>query len=322
MPCYKPYEAFRLRSGEIVFNESKYKRFIDKKIQLPCRQCIGCRLAYSAEWANRITAESKLYPQNAFITLTYAPEHLPENANLEKAHYQKFMKDLRYYAQGSVPVPLLDDGTKENSIRYFMCGEYGDQGNRPHYHACLLNYQFPDLRLKSQNKLGQKTYTSKLLEKIWGKGFVTTAELTAESAAYVARYVVKKYKGKSADKHYSCVDPETGECFQKVPEYATMSRRVAIGIPALDKWKTDYYPVDKMRSRKRSGDYLVTKPPRIFDTYMKKENEHLMAQVKLKREEKITELYLRDPHEFSAERLATKEFVHQERIKQLKRDSF
>ena len=31
-----------------------------------------------------------------------------------------------------------------SKIRFFQCGEYGELYGRPHYHACLLNFDFPD----------------------------------------------------------------------------------------------------------------------------------------------------------------------------------
>jgi hypothetical protein len=39
--------------------------------------------------------EASLHIFNSFITLTYDPEHLPEDGSLNVLHFQKFMKRLR-----------------------------------------------------------------------------------------------------------------------------------------------------------------------------------------------------------------------------------
>lgn len=44
---------------------------------IPCGRCIGCKLDYAREWANRGYLESKSYEQNYFVTITYDPVYLP-----------------------------------------------------------------------------------------------------------------------------------------------------------------------------------------------------------------------------------------------------
>ena len=50
-----------------------------------------------------------------------------------------------------------------------------------------------------------------MIHKIWGHGFCTTSELTLNSAAYVARYCMKKVNGDKANEHYQTTNPLTGE---------------------------------------------------------------------------------------------------------------
>lgn len=66
---------------------------------------------------------------------------------------------------------------------------------RPHYHAAVFGYWPEDCMPYKKNEIGDMLYTSKTLEKIWGKGFVIVGNLTYESAAYIARYVYKKAYG-------------------------------------------------------------------------------------------------------------------------------
>jgi len=65
--------------------------------------------------------ESLCHEDNAFITLTYDNENLPENATLVPKDLKDFQKRLRYHAN-------ID-------LRFFSVGEYGEKTQRPHYHA-------------------------------------------------------------------------------------------------------------------------------------------------------------------------------------------
>jgi len=268
MTCYHPIKAYRSKvlspNGKrtLVFLE-KYSNGETQEIS--CGQCIGCRLERSRTWAVRISNEASLYKNNCFITLTYSPENLPSNGSLDVRHFQLFMKKLR---------------KKYGKIRFFHCGEYGEKLGRPHYHACLLNFDFPDKKLLRVSDRGDDIYSSASLDAIWSYGRTELGSVTFESAAYVARYITKKVTGKCADAHYTCVDVETGELITKKPEYTTMSRRPGIGEPWLKKYHSDVY----------NWDYLITTTgakipaPRYFDKRYEIMNPEHMAQIKMRRE--------------------------------------
>ena len=320
MACYHPITAFRVFDDtKLVFASFKGDRPENTKeeLTLKCGRCIGCRLDHSLAWAGRISSEAKLYERNAFVTLTYADEHLPEHGQLLVEDFQKFMRDLRYRYSGDKPVPFLDDGSKHNSIRYFMGAEYGDENQRPHFHICLLNFQFHDLKKLFKNKSGDDVYTSKKLTTLWGKGHCTTADLTLESAAYVARYVTKKVNGQQAQHHYERLDPQTGEIYQLNKEFATMSRKVGIGIPFLLKYQADIYPNDGLKIRKKDKSYITIKPPRSFDNQLEKLNSELYDQIKETRVMTQLKRQLENPEEFTEKRLLVKEEVKLEQAKKL-----
>ena len=242
MPCYHPLTGWRSRqlvpSGKrkIVFD--RYNGFSVMEVKFPCGRCHGCRLERSRQWAVRCVHEAQLHEENCFITLTYNNENLPNNGTLVKKHFQDFMKRFR-------------KEISPRKIRFYHCGEYGsvrdekgniikDQVGRPHYHAIIFGYQFPDRELLKEKK-GVKLYVSEKLERLWGKGFVTVGDVTFESAAYVARYVMKKMNGDVADYHYAkSVDTRTGEYTDHViPEYTTMSRRPGIAHDWFMEFKDD-----------------------------------------------------------------------------------
>ena len=225
-----------------------------------------------------------MHPQNCFITLTYRDyevctkeqkrkrQHLPFDLSLNKAHFQKFMKRLR-------------KRFPDRCIRYYHCGEYGENYDRPHYHACLFNVDFADKELFKDDN-GYLLFTSKLLEEIWSYGFVTIAELTFDSAAYTAGYVTKKISGDKAHEHYSRVDVRTGEIYQIEPEYATMSRNPGIGSMFYDKFKSDMFPRDLVPV---PGKGVFNRAPRYYLDKLEKENPIAAEEIKRIREKFVEE---------------------------------
>lgn len=225
------------------------------ELQLPCGQCIGCRLERSRQWAIRCLHEASLYEDNCFVTLTYAPEHLPQDGSLVKKHFQDFMKRLRARCVG-------------RKIRYFHCGEYGENLGRPHYHACLFGFDFADkqfFKMAGDSRL----YTSELLSDVWSFGFCTVGDVTFESAAYVARYVMKKVTGDTAKDHYLCVDRSTGVIRENLdgslcvlqPEYVTMSRRPGLSRGWFQLFGSEVFPRDEVIVRG-----VRCRPPRYYDS--------------------------------------------------------
>lgn len=266
MTCYNPmlmYQSKKLnpQTGKtiIVSNPgTKYNDYVP--INIPCGKCVGCLMQRSRQWAVRCMLEASLWTKNCFITLTYAPEHLPENGTLVKEHFVLFMKRLRKkYGYG---------------IRFFQCGEYGESGHRPHYHACLFNFDFPDKVLWRKSESGALLYRSPSLEKLWTYGFSTIGDVTEKSAAYVARYVLKKY-----DANYMPLPPPDG-C---ISEYTNMSRKPGIAHGWFQKYYQDVYPLDLVVLNEK----FKSKPPRYFDNLMEKIDESLMNVIRVQRTEAV-----------------------------------
>lgn len=245
-----------------------------------------------------------MHDQNCFITLTYDDENLPSDLSLHHSHFQKFMKRLRKR------VNAKDEANHNKQILYYMCGEYGENFGRPHFHACLFNIDFSDKVPATRTGSGNIIYNSKLLESLWPYGFSSIGDLTFESAAYVARYVMKKITGDAADDHYRRVNPETGEIYWLTPEYAAMSNRRAIGSTWLEKYKTDVYPHDHVII-----NGFPAKPPRAYDKIYDKSDYLAFDDIKLKRE--------LDRLKFSVdntpERLAVREKLNDIKLQKLKR---
>lgn len=210
MPCYRPVAGYEKLGGGFTTSH----RFSNgNKITRSCGKCIGCKLDHGRMWAIRMVHESRYHERTCFITLTYGPDQLPPHGGLVKSDPQKFLKRLRKAG---------------HKFRYYLCGEYGTQTLRPHYHAIMFGYRPDDLKLHKSGD-SHNTYTSAKLEAHWGLGFVTVGDLTPETCAYTARYVTKKITGPPAETHYQRVHLGTGEIVNVLPEFAIMSRRPGIG---------------------------------------------------------------------------------------------
>lgn len=124
-------------------------------------------------------------------------------------------------------------------FKYFACGEYGEQLNRPHYHAILFGLDFEDKEPIKVTDQGNTLFRSPTLEKYWPFGHASIGAVTFESAAYVARYCTKKINGPLADEHYQRVDTTTGEVHQVHPEFMRCSLKPAIGSDWFKQFKPD-----------------------------------------------------------------------------------
>lgn len=292
MPCYHPIRMYRSRAGRnketgkwpLVTSISQ--GYADMPVDVPCGRCIGCRLEYSRQWAVRAIHEAKLHDANSFITLTYAPEYLPADVSIHVDEMQRFLKRLRKAVD---PV----------KIRFMCAGEYGSRYKRPHYHLLIFGYDFPD---KYVYKLvhGYKYYRSPLLEKVWPYGISCIGDVTFESAAYVARYILKKIKGEDEELKESIYQGRS-------PEFMTMSRKPGIAADWIAKHINDVYSVDSVIVR----NDIRCKPPRFYDHYLEFVDPERFHRVRYAREKLAKE------HDSDCERLLREEYVKSKKLEKL-----
>lgn len=248
MPCFRPLHGFRAYGGGISFNPKT--GYVDLPMVVPCGSCVGCRKERARQWAVRIMHETQLHAASSFVTLTYSDAHLPPGGSLVKRDLQLFFKRLRKQHAQSSSLPL----------RYFSVGEYGDQTERPHYHAIIFGYWPNDtVRLPGKRDL----HRSPSLEKLWPQGNSSLGAVSFASASYVAHYTGKKVYGEAAAAHYG---PRT-------PEFALMSKGLAAGWLKL--YSDDVYPSDEVISSGRQA-----KPPRYYDKQLERIDPELHQSIK------------------------------------------
>nr|QJB19059.1 MAG: replication initiator protein [Microvirus sp.] len=259
MPCYGPLTAYYSKE---LNPTGKRSLIFDRRashsgvaVKLPCGQCIGCRLERSRQWAMRCMHEKRVCnAESSFVTLTYDNKNMPSECSLSVRDLQLFMKRLR---------KRTGDG-----VRFYACGEYGETTFRPHYHILLFNRDFSDKKFYKNAGCGEKLWNSSTLDELWPFGFNVIGDVTFDSCAYVARYIVKKITGDKAEAHYG----------GRLPEFTVMSRRPGIGFSWYEKYGEHAYALDSVVMNGKE-----IRPPRYYDTKYELVDSDQLALLKKKR---------------------------------------
>lgn len=194
MLCKYPF--IRDPSGK-VFKSTNKEDWL-KGIPFPCGQCLPCRINKRRVWSTRLWLEAMSHSDNLpMILLTYSDDELPLTLDGRPSLCKR---DIQLYLKR-----LRKYGLK---FRYYIAGEYGPETNRPHYHAVFFGIS--------------PIYADKVCE-TWPHGIASLGyDNSFESYQYVAGYVTKKI----------VVKRDMNDT--RVPEFALMSRKPAIGSMALN----------------------------------------------------------------------------------------
>lgn len=244
----------------------------------------------------RCVHEKQQHAENCYITLTYNDQHIRPDYSLHYEDFQKFMRRLRKHFAPA-------------KIRFYMAGEYGESFTRPHFHAILFGIDFADKLFFRKNHNGDNIYTSAALELLWQKGFSSVGAVTFQSAAYVARYVMKKITGDLAASHYTYID-QHGEIHERVPEFNHMSLKPGIGATWYEKFHSDVFPADHCIT-----NGFPSPPPRYYEKKLEQANPDLHEVIKKRRKKR----QLLNASDNTPRRLRAKEQVAAAKLAHLKR---
>lgn len=267
MRCTSPRTVGFQSDGKTIAWSYKQASKQYASFQLPCGQCLECRLAYARDWAVRCVHEAEMHPENSFITLTYSDEHIGDN-KLDYRDFQLFMKKLRKICN--------------QKISYFVTGEYGEKSKRKHWHAIIFNWRPKDLVPLEQTHRGDQLYRSETLEKLWTFGNSSVGDVTFESAGYCARYAAKKLVHGNDDDHD----------FKPISK---KSSHTAIGKTWLEKFFKDIFNFGNLilPDGRPAGSI-----PRYYEKWLKKHQpefwSHYVTQTKLEKSLKAAEREKRD----------------------------
>lgn len=304
MACFSPLTAYRTADGPMTF--SAHEGVAGRRLQLRCGQCIGCRSDDARDWMHRIMHEASLHERNAFVTVTFDDDHLAEDRSLDPrgpdSRISKFVRKVQRHAR-----------KHGRAARYYHVAEYGEKYLRPHHHVIFFGENFQDdRRLFDTNDQGDPYWRSPTLDRLWEEGLAIIAPVTEETAAYCARYCMKKrHPSTSVDpkvraqqealwkERYTRIDKDTGETWEVEPEYRTMSNRPGIGGSWLDKYIGEVYPSDEVIRKGRAF-----RPPKYYDTRASVHAPELVERVKEKRRNKV-----RNSADYTEKRLLERERV-------------
>lgn len=337
MACYHPLKGFAVgdtAAGKVAYKITSYavdhvelvsgnwipvqypergslaEAVVRSYIEIPCGKCIGCRLEYSRQWANRCMLELQYHDSAYFVTLTYDDDHVPisyypdpETGEAQKCHtlckrdFQLWMKRLRKAFPG-------------DRIRFFAAGEYGSDTFRPHYHAIVFGLHLDDLTVYKQQR-GYTYYNSASLQRTWPNGYVVVGKVTWETCAYTARYVMKKAQGILAEEY---------EILNIEPEFSLMSRKPGIARQYFDD-HPDLYDYEFINVSTADGGRKF-RPPRYYDKLFDIVDHDRMTEIKEVRKLKAianTALRMEKTSLSYLEQLEVDEAAASDRLKKLRR---
>lgn len=285
------YHPARIEQPDSIYNRiEELKSHPNYKYTIiPCRKCMGCRLDYSKNWANRGYLEAKQNggKHNYFVTLTYSDDHLeipdfietedgityprPTGDNvddwkgiLKKEHFTKFIHDLRQ---------IMKRDYNHEGFKFMGCGEYGGKGERPHYHFILFGIPLPPETFYNSRIINHEYYfQNTIIERCWKYGISNITTSSWNTIAYVCRYITKKINGNQSEYEYA----EKGQ----IKEFFRMSR--GIGKDYYENHKEEIYQNDEITIHTKTGATNI-KPPSYFDKLYEKENNKRIEELKQKR---------------------------------------
>lgn len=277
--------------------------------------------------------ETKLHRYNSWLTLTYDDNHLPSryytglthprtgkkiySGTLYKPHIQQFYRRLRksLSRKGAIAdFTISFDYQAERlrpRLRYYYGGEYGERYRRPHYHICLFGIEFNDRKHVDTTSLGFKLYTSERLGQLWPYGQHMIGDLTWETAAYTARYIMKKVTGDQAEHYYRELDFDTGKWITTTPEFNDMSRNKGIGHDWYQRFYKDAYKEKDSYVRVKNSK---TKPPRYYDKLHKRKFPEHYETIKTERRKEA----IKTAKNFTPPRLKAAEKITNQKIRSLR----
>lgn len=195
----------------------------EQALSVPCGKCEPCLLRRVSGWSFRLVKEGVRTP-SFFVTYTYDTASVPLTPrgfmSLDRRVFPAFMKRLR--KSYAIRRGRKWDYSVVPRIRYYLCGEYGSKGMRPHYHAIM----FADLSTAFQ----LNDFLARLQSHWTYGGIFVGHDCSAAAIGYTLKYMMKPSKiplHKNDD---------------RIPEFQLCSKR--LGMDYLTPSMRDWHRVD------------------------------------------------------------------------------
>lgn len=190
-----------------------------------------------SDWHKRLQEEERYSITAFFITLTYDDKHEKWGHNdaqvvyttdqaikcddfasmtpqLQKKDVQDFLKRLRirvdtlYQQEGESVL----NRTARPKIKYFICGEYGTDTFRPHYHGIFFNLPYNMETLHNEQRL------LKLVRDTWQNGMIKIDKVNTERLQYVTKYMINQYEEVMQNPPFRIMSKHLGENYLEKKE--------------------------------------------------------------------------------------------------------
>lgn len=233
-------------------------------VSVPCGRCPLCIKRRISQWSFRLMQEEKRSTHASFVTLTYDEKFLTHSRNgyatLVKKDCQDFMKRLRFN------VSQVD---KTIQLKFYIIGEYGDEGKRPHYHLILFNCP-----------------STKHIERAWNRGIVHYGTVTGASVGYTLQYISKPTR-----------IPEHRND-DRLPEFSLMSK--GLGANYLTPEMVAWHEADMLARMYVNIDNKKVSMPRYYkDKIYKQYQRNMIAEhQRNEADKKLDQALARNPNHF------------------------
>lgn len=233
---------------------------------VPCGQCAECLRKRQQDWTIRTLIEwentvvkRRFIPY--FVTLTYDDRHISIIDTDTEPVYVLNYKDIHQLWNY---LRIAKGWHADDDFRFFLCGEYGSQRHRPHYH--LLMFVRDEQFIKDLSDYWYKTFCPEALNLVSSQRYdfgcigvyVKKIDISSyTSADKVSRYISKYVSKGSFD---FTKTPQNRDIYRKFPSRLFCSR--GYGMQRLDYYQKRLKQITIRRSIMRQGkrywnpDYL------------------------------------------------------------------
>lgn len=187
-----------------------------------CGRCLSCRINLQRKKHFRLMLEWLSHKESCWLTITYNDHFKPMDNSLHPDHMTLFLKRLRKKVK--------------KPIRYFYCGEYGDQTQRPHFHVCLFGIG------KHWIDTIRSCWTDPVSK--LAMGHIMVVDLSPENMKYTCGYTLKKMT-KSDDTRLNGRHPEFARQSMGIGKFSVAKIAKAFKCRSLSEYYKTYRDIPR-----------------------------------------------------------------------------
>lgn len=308
MRCDSPYTKVLTTPYYSIIHD-QYEYVLD----VPCMRCEPCKKNMIMSWLFRLEQEVKVASSAEFVTLTYAETPITPKGyqTLDhddiKAYFKRLRRAKEKQPKRQSDLAKATYGLDINKpIKYFICGEYGTQFHRPHYHAIIFNSNKEDI-VKYWSKYNNKTQEREPI----GIVHIGAHGVKPSAITYCLNYIQKSAKTTEYSEiikmFVTTYKDRLG--FDGKDEYRASSTHLGhnwLKQPEINKWKHEELDTVTLSN----GGQLAI--PRYYHQYLWSKKQRERRQIRLAEEQDKTQYDIEN-------QVGEKAYFHNANTKKIKR---